>query len=211
MTLPFTHAQFLDVFGAYNTALWPAAAALWLATLLVLIWRVRRGARGDRAVAWLLAVHWTWSGVAYRWLFFRTINPAAAVFAGLFVFQGLLFAWMAIVAHALQLQRPRGIWGAVAVALIVYSLAYPLVGLAFGLAYPRTPIFAVPCPTTVLTCGVLLLASPFRRVTAIVPILWSAIGGSAAFVLGISADLALVAAGALLLVKTLLARDHATA
>ena len=91
-----------------------------------------------------------------------------------------------------------------AVALIVYSLAYPLVGLAFGLAYPRMPIFAVPCPTTVLTCGVLLLASPFRRVTAIVPILWSAIGGSAAFVLGISADLALVAAGALLLVRTLL-------
>ncbi len=32
MNLPFSHDAFLDVFGAYNTALWPAVVALWLAT-----------------------------------------------------------------------------------------------------------------------------------------------------------------------------------
>lgn len=204
MTLPFTHAQFLDVFGAYNTALWPVAAALWLATLGVLLWWARSGAQADRAVAWLLAAHWIWSGVAYHWLFFRAINPAAAVFAGLFVLQGLLFAWMAIAPNGLRLQRPRGAWSALAVLLIVAALLYPLAGLAFGLEYPRMPIFAVPCPTAILTCGVLLLASPFRRLPASVPILWSAIGGSAAFLLGITADLVLVAAGTLLLVRMMM-------
>ncbi len=29
MKLPFTHDQFLDVFAAYNGALWPVAALLW--------------------------------------------------------------------------------------------------------------------------------------------------------------------------------------
>ena len=209
MTLPFTHAQFLDVFGAYNAALWPAAAMLWVATLAVLAWRVGRGAQADRAVAWLLAAHWAWSGVAYHWMFFRSINPAAAVFAGLFVFEALLFAWMALAPSGLHIEAPRGPWGALAVVLIVYALLYPLAGLGFGLAYPRMPIFAVPCPTAILTCGVLLLASPVRRLAAIVPILWSAIGGSAAFLLGITADLALVAAGTLLLFRVLSHSDAA--
>ena len=40
MGLPFSRDQFLDVFAAYNTALWPAAAILWLefATLEWVAW-----------------------------------------------------------------------------------------------------------------------------------------------------------------------------
>ena len=33
MQLPFTEAQFLEVFGAYNVALWPVVVGLWLVTL----------------------------------------------------------------------------------------------------------------------------------------------------------------------------------
>ena len=32
MALPFSHEAFLDVFGAYNTALWLAVCVLWVAT-----------------------------------------------------------------------------------------------------------------------------------------------------------------------------------
>ena len=39
MQLPFTGAQFLDIFGAFNTALWPVLGALWIATL-VLGWQL---------------------------------------------------------------------------------------------------------------------------------------------------------------------------
>ena len=65
------------------------------------------------------------------------------------------------------------------------------------------PLFAVPCPTTLVTAGLLLTAAGVPRWVNIVPILWAVVGSSAAFALGIRADLALVVAGALLALDTL--------
>jgi len=72
--------------------------------------------------------------------------------------------------------------------------------LALGLAYPRFPSFGVPCPTAILTVGLLLLA-PRREVRLLgaIPVLWAAFGGSAAVLLNIRADFALVVAGLVLL------------
>jgi hypothetical protein len=66
------------------------------------------------------------------------------------------------------------------------------------------PTFGVPCPTAILTAG-LLVTSPRAeaRLVAVIPILWSAIGGSAAFSLGILPDFALPIAGAALLLRIL--------
>ncbi|MGE5245155.1 MAG: DUF6064 family protein [Betaproteobacteria bacterium] len=205
MELPFTHAAFLDVFGAYNHALWPAATVLWTVTAaMALQWARTRNGDG-RALCALLAVHWAWSGAVYHWIFFRRINPAAAFFGGGFVLEAILFAWLAVTVRTrFRLdESPRGVLG---LSLVIYSLAYPLAGLAFGLRYPRMPIFAVPCPTTLLTVGLLLTASGAPRTVNIVPIAWSAIGASAAFVLGVRADLALMAAGVLLTLDTLAPR-----
>jgi hypothetical protein len=210
LELPFSHDEFLDVFGAYNSLLWPAVAVLWVATA-ALVWRwLRTGRLNGRVVFALLAVHWTWSGVAYHWLHFRDINPAATLFGALFVLQGALFAWQAVasarsattVASGLRgvFSVPRGAIGAV---LVLYGLLYPVIGLAFGLEYPRLPLFAVPCPTTLVTAGFLVATVGTPRWLAIVPIVWAGIGGSAAFALGIWADLALVVAGAVLALDTL--------
>jgi putative ABC transport system ATP-binding protein len=56
------------------------------------------------------------------------------------------------------------------------------------------PVFAVPCPLTILTIG-LLLASDLRvtKILTVIPIVWSFIGGSAAFLFGIYGDLMLPA------------------
>jgi Family of unknown function (DUF6064) len=62
----------------------------------------------------------------------------------------------------------------------------------------KIPTFGLPCPTTIFTAGLLLLAAPHSRTLAIVPIVWSVVGGSAAFLLGVSADYALPVAGAAL-------------
>jgi hypothetical protein len=202
MNLPFSHDAFLDVFGAYNAALWPAAILLWLFTTgFVLAW-FRTVRINGRAMFWLLAVHWAWSGVAYHWFFFRSINPAAPIFAMLFIMQAAVFVWLAVVSRGSTRLSPdlRGIIGG---ALVVYGLAYPLVGVAFGLEYPRLPLFAVPCPTALITAGLLVTATGVPRLVNAVPILWAAIGSSAAFLLGIRADLALVVAGAVLAVDTL--------
>jgi hypothetical protein len=199
MNLPFTHDQFLDVFGGYNTALWSVVAGVWLLSAVAVLRLFSRGRLGGRSAFGLLAIHWAWSGIVYQWFYFFSINPAARYFGWLFVMQAGVFAWLAF-ASRIDVVLARGPRGAAAGALIVYSLIYPGVGLVLGLDYPRMPVFAVPCPTTLLTAGFLLAASKPVRASSIVPMLWAGIGFSAAFVLGVRADLALGVAGALLVV-----------
>jgi len=70
--------------------------------------------------------------------------------------------------------------------------------MAFGHRYPRVPTFGLPCPTTIFTLGILLLASfPFPKSVFIVPFLWSVVGTSAAFQLGVLQDLSLLVSGLL--------------
>lgn len=199
--MPFTHEQFLDIFGAYNTALWPAAAVLWIATLGVMLAFYRRGARMSRAVVLLLTIHWAWSGVVYHGMYFRTINPAATLFAALFIIEALLLLWRGMASPGLQFEPGASSWSLVGMVLVGYAMAYPGLGLLLGLTYPRLPLFAVPCPTTILTAGVLMSAPPRNvRWLAVIPIVWAAIGGSAAVMFAIRADFALFVAGVLLLV-----------
>jgi hypothetical protein len=197
--LPFTHDQFLDVFGAYNRALWPAAILIWLLTAAAMVALFRRGATASRLVAAVLAFHWGWAGIAYHLAFFRSINPAATIFGTVFILQATLFLWRGVLGSQLVFQPANSFWGRAGVALILYSLLYPALGLALGLAYPRFPSFGVPCPTAILTVGLLLLAPrrEARRMGAI-PVLWTAVGGSAAVLLQIPADWALLVAGLLL-------------
>jgi hypothetical protein len=199
MQLPFSHDAFLDVFGAYNSQLWPAVALLWVATASVL-WAWLRGGVRRRVLFVVLAVHWAWSGIAYHWLFFRSINPAATIFAALFVCQAVLFVWLVVVTTG-GVTTPTGVRKAVGAALVGYGLLYPFISLIVGLEYPRLPLFAVPCPTTLVTAGFLVGAVKVPRFVAIVPVLWAAVGSSAAFALGMTADLALIIAGALLIVE----------
>jgi len=199
MRLPFTHQQFLDVFGAFNTAWWPAGLALWLLSALAVV-ALARGRVPPRLLFALLALHWAWSGAAYHLGYFATINPVARVFGALFLVQAALFLWVGV-----SRQPPPFTWGRaprqwLSVALAVYALAYPLLVLANGLRWPRMPVSGVPCPTTLFTIGLLLALEPRRhRELAAIPILWALVGGSAAVVLGMVPDLALFA-GAICLV-----------
>jgi hypothetical protein len=202
--MPFTHDQFLDVFAEYNRALWPAVAFLWILTVWSIVRWLRGGPEQSRLLAAVLALHWAWSGLAYHLAFFRQINPVASMFAVLFVLQSAAFLWFGVVRRSLTWRFTRSARGIAGIALIVYGLLYPAIGLALGLQYPRMPFFGVPCPTTLVTAGVLLLAVPGSpRVVNWIPIAWCAVAASAALQLGIRADLALIVAGVLLLLDAL--------
>jgi hypothetical protein len=199
MRPPFSAAQFFQVFAAYNTALWPAVLALWLASVATVLALVR-GRPSDRWLAGLLAVLWAWGGVAYHAAFFSRINPAARLFAALFVIEALVFLRMAG-AGTLRFGWGRSPRHLLAAALLVCALAYPGLAVASGHPYPATPTFGVPCPTTLFTGGLLLAARPrVPRWPVVVPVVWSAIGGSAALLLGVTPDLMLFPAGAALAV-----------
>ncbi len=197
--MPFSVEEFFAVFAAYNTAIWPLQIVAYLGGVasVAMLWRPSK--MTDIGIFLVLSAMWAINGIGYHWISFAPINPAASVFAALFVLQAVLLA------GAPLLSRERVVFGHaessirwIAGALIVYAMAlYPILGFAFGHRYPAIPVFGVaPCPTTIFTIGVLLLGDwKTVRWLLIVPAIWSVIGGSAAFLLSVPQDFGLIAAG----------------
>ena len=207
--LPFTREQFFGVFAAYNAANWPIAILAYPLAVLALLVAWRGTANAGRVVAIILTLMWGWVGVVYQGIYFSQINPIARVFAGAFIVQALLFAWHAAIGRGLEFgprSRSRAIAGAL---MIIYAmLVYPLVGLAMGERYPAMPLFGVaPCPLLIFTFGLMLWSSGARWWLWIVPLLWSAIGGSAFIVLSVPQDWALPVSGLAALIIMWLDRD----
>ena len=198
MTAPFTIEQFLGVFAAYNYAIWPiqilacglgliAVSALWFRTTLA-----------AQLILSILALMWAVNGVGYHFLFFAEINPLAKGFAAFFVLQSILFAVCVLVPSDLRFEMRRNFRSAAALSFIVYALLiYELLGCWAGHGLMAGPLFGVaPCPTTIFTIGMLLLARGGWVVwLSIIPLLWSLVGLAAALQLGIPEDFGLPVAG----------------
>lgn len=197
MNLPFTPQQFFDVFGRYNETVTPLQIGLVLLGLSAYGAMVLRRPDSDRVISAILAGLWTWAGVVYHLLYFRTINPAATLFGVLFLAAAALFVWAGVVRRRLVFDSENGARRIAGHALLVYSLvAYPLVSAMLGRGFPEIPTFGLPCPTTIFTLGMLaFLAPPFPRYVFAVPIAWSFIGAQAALLLGVYEDLGLLVAG----------------
>lgn len=195
MSLPFTTAQFLDVFRQYNTSVWPMQLVLGALALAAIVAAARGGS--GRLVTWYLAGQWAWTGIVYHWVFFARINPAARLFGAVWLAGALAFAWNALGAHPLSFRTLRPWRLAVGGSLIVYALVvYPVLGHFGGRAYPFAPTYGAPCPVTIVTIGLLWLAAqPFSRALVVVPVLWAVVGSSAFVTLGVREDLGLLVAG----------------
>lgn len=136
-------------------------------------------------------------GLVYHGLYFSSINKAAYLFALLFSLQGLMFIYYGYRKKYLIFQLKKDIYGLAGMIFMVYALIiYPFLGNSIGHVYPAAPTFGLPCPTTIFTFGVLLWV-PEKLPVAIwvIPFVWSVIGFSAAFSLGMKEDLGLIVAG----------------
>ena len=157
--MPFSVDAFFAVFGAYNAAIWPLQIVAYLAGLVVLAMVFRPSAAADRVILLILAAMWLVNGVGYHLLHFASINPAARVFAALFVLEAVLLGAAAFRSRdRVVFDAERGPRSWLAAALILFAmLLYPALGFLFDHRYPEVPMFGVaPCPTTVFTIGVLL-------------------------------------------------------
>lgn len=206
MGLPFTADQFFGVFALYNRSFGGIAALWWLACVASLgaaLWRPREW---TGPLVALLAGLWFWNAVAYHALLFTTVNPAAWLFAALFAIEGAVLSWVGL-RGAVGSLYPRVPFATAGVALAAYALVYPFLSLALPEPYPRTPTFGVPCPTAILTMGVLLTVRNQPPIAVVViPVVWSVIGGSAAFLFGVWTDAPLGVAGGLLVADRLMRR-----
>ncbi len=199
MKLPFNSTDFFNVFGLYNSAVWPLQTFAYVLALFVLFLYLKRHPDAGKATFILLSLLWLINGIGYHLIYFSAINKAAFVFGGLFVVQALLFAWMA---YKTPIAPPEIMPArrAAAVAIILYAMVlYSLIGHFSGHVYPNAPVFGVaPCPTVIFTFGVLLLSTDrLRWALSLIPLLWALVGTSAAFVLGVREDFGLAAAAAL--------------
>ena len=212
--MPFTAAEFFDVFRRYNEAVWPLQFLLAAAGLVVVILALRSHPRAGRIAMLVVTLLWVWMGVVYHFAFFRHINPAASLFGVVFVVQAALFLWLGVRAKHITIRVRHDGVGATGALLILYALVlYPVVGILAGHRYPAVPTFGLPCPTTILTLGVLLWAEPaLPKSVVIIPALWSAVATVAAVQLGVPQDFGLTIA-AMIAVPILLfsRRGHALA
>ena len=196
--MPFSVEQFLAVFAAYNTAIWPLQIVTYLLGFVALIMVMKNHEISGKIVSLILAGYWTWMGISYHWLFFTAINQAAYLFGALFVIEALMFLHYGVIRHRLLFRLQNPTFNIVSILLVLYSmLIYPVLGIFMGHTYPHSPVFGVaPCPTTIFTFAMFLLLTPdFPKRLLIIPGLWSLMGLSAAFSLGIFEDIGLFVAG----------------
>ena len=200
--LPFTREQFLAVFVAYNEAVWPAQVLAYLLGLLMVVFILWPSEQRSRIIATGLAAMWLWTGVAYHGMHFSAISNGAWSFAALFVVQGLMFVEAGVLRTRLSFGLSGGWTCVLGWALVAYSsIGYPLLGQVLGHGYPAMPMFGItPCPVTLFTFGLFLLTTePVPLRLLVIPVIWSFIGGSAAFKLGIAQDWPLLVSGSTVL------------
>lgn len=196
LSLPFTTAEFLALFRAYNLSVWPAPVILSVLGLFAAVSVMIPGRRKDVLLSLVLAALWAWTALVYHLGFFFRINPAAALFAGLSVAAGAILIWHGVWKRTLYFGWPGRARGVPAVLLVAFALiGYPLWSTFAGHSYPGMPTFGTPCPTTLFTLGMLgLVRRPYPRGPLVVPIAWSLIGAQAAWLMGVWPDLSLLAA-----------------
>lgn len=198
MRLPFSIDEFLGVFEKYNKDVWPAQIIHFILAL-VAVGMVVRKEHSNRAIFVILAFFWMWMGIVYHIRYFSPVNPAAKIFGGLFIVQAFIFIYEGAIKSSLELTFNRHWTSFLGIVLIIYALiGYPLLGYSLGHAYPKSPTFGVPCPTTIFSLGILMFSA--KRIAwyvFIIPLLWSLIGFSAAIALEIKEDYGLFLAGLL--------------
>lgn len=196
--LPFTREQFFAIFVAYNADVWPAQVVAYLMGVGSIALLVRPSRTASRVIAGGLAASWLWTGIVYHGMHFSAINRAAYAFAVMFVLQGLLLLYVGVAKAQFRFDASAGSAPMLGWALIAYAVViYPLVGHWSGHRLGELPMFGItPCPVTLFTFGLVFLATaPISRGLLVVPIVWSLIGGSAAFLLAVPQDWPLLFSG----------------
>lgn len=197
MKLPFTIAEFLNVFENYNLSVYPLQIVFYVIGLSCIFLLFRPNKHSSKIIIASLSFFWLWIGIVYHIIFFSTINKAAYIFGTLFILQGILFILYGVVKGNITFAYRKNIFNDIGITFILYALIfYPVLGYFLGHHYPKTPTFGLPCPTTIFTFGILLFTDKkIPQLVLIIPLLWSVIGFGAALNLSIYEDYGLLISG----------------
>lgn len=193
MKMPFSREQFFSVFETYNSAVYPLQV-VFVGLGIFCIFLLLRGSRSFFP-GWLLIFFWFWSGISYHLIFFTSINPAAYLFASLFVVQAvLLLLW--IIRKKPEFDYKPDSRHLLGIFLMLFGLIfYPFIGFFFESYVSRIISLGLPCPTTIFTFGLLLLTKVKPPLyVLLIPNIWVLVGTMAAVNLEIYQDFSLIIA-----------------
>lgn len=170
ITFPFTQEQFLNVFAQYNGAVFPLQIVFMILGIAALGLAIKKSTVSDRIILLILSFFWLWMGIVYHILFFSSINPLAYVFGVLFIVEAVLLLYFGVMKKQAGFSLTQNSYALIGLLFIAYALIiYPLIGTYLGHGYPRLPTFGLPCPTTIFTFGIFLLAWCEERAGAASP------------------------------------------
>ncbi|MCU0365176.1 MAG: DUF6064 family protein [Ignavibacteriaceae bacterium] len=197
MQIPFSLADFLNVFNTYNQSIFPLQIVLYFIAFICIYILFTENKNSNKIISVVLSFFWLWMGIVYHLIFFSAINKAAYIFGALFIIQGILFFIWGVFKGELSFDYRKTNYNNAGILIILYALIiYPVLGYNLGHAYPYSPTFGLPCPTTIFTFGILLFSNKKIPVyILIIPLLWSVVGFTAALTLTIYEDIGLLIAG----------------
>jgi hypothetical protein len=148
-----------------------------------------------RIIFGILSFLWLFSSGFFIFALVEIYRPAH-VFGAAFIVQAVIF-FACVAKPPLSFVFGRNVYTVAGVGFIAFAMiGYPVLGYFIGHRYPQSPPFGLtPCPLTVFTFGLLLLADGrVPKWILAIPFLY-AIGGVLPVSIGVIEDLVMIIAG----------------
>lgn len=172
--LMFSPEIYWRLVARYNREVWPLQLAALVAGGVLLWLTIAARAGAQRIAAAVLTIAWLWTGWAFHWRRYASINWAAQYLAVAFGVEAVLLLAWAVLAPGRETVPAKPV--ARRIALLAAAggvLLYPLVGLLFGRPLAQAEVAGLmPDPTALTTLGLLFAVRVrYRLWLAIIPAL----------------------------------------
>jgi hypothetical protein len=175
----FNVQTFLDMLAGYNRNIWPLQTVAYFLAILCLFLAFRPSRVSSKLISMVLSFFWIWTGTVFGIFYWGPVYWPAYPLMGLWILQGVFFFVSGFIKSDISFKLKFNFYSILGSIFILYGLAgYQVLGYFIGHRYPV--FFApglVPCPTNVLTVGMLLLSdkkNPGHLL--IIPLAWSISG-----------------------------------
>lgn len=194
MDIPFTSEQFFEVIRNYNLAFFPIQLLIILLAIFSILLIHSRGNSKNRIIGGFIGILWIWMGIAYHLICFTSINKAAYFFGGLFNIQGTLLLVETFLRKNLEFEIKSQLKDYIAYFFVWFgAVLYPVLIYFLEKSVAMTITLGLPCPSTILTFGFLMLTNKkLPKYLLIIPSIWALIGTGAALNFGVYPDYLLI-------------------
>ncbi len=192
----FDLQEFLQVLESYNQDIWPLQVLAYFLGVIVLYHTFKKGMLSYKFVLVILSIFWIWTGLVFSGFYWAPSYEFAYSFTALFIIQGILFL-IALPNSNFSVQFKPNLSSILGLFFIFYAMfGYQILGYFIGHVYPIFfPFGLVPCPTTIFTIGLFLMADRKIPVYLVIIPLLATSAGIVAVSNGIWEDIGLIVAG----------------